>query len=89
MSKSLKVVSLAERLDDSTKWSCVDALRATLKEIEGGIISPESIAIHYYEEDKSGRLRHRFFCAGLTYERHVALLEVAKREAIRDWTGEN
>lgn len=85
MSKNGNVVSLAERMDDSTMWTASDALRDALAEIESGKINPKGLAIHFYEETADGSLVAHWCAADLTYEKHLALLEIAKHRVIDDW----
>ena len=85
MSDLKAVASLAERLDDSTRWTPADAVRDCLKDIESGEINPEHLVIHYYEETEDGRLRPGYYCANVTHESHVSLLELAKLKCIEEW----
>lgn len=82
-------ISLAEArakaADDATLWTPADALRSALRRIEAGEINPSRLAIHYLEAEPDKGQRHDHIVAGLTYETHLVLLEVAKQRLLNDW----
>ena len=84
-------VSLAARraalAGDCKLWTPADALRDALKDIEAGTIAPEQMVIHLFEETEDARWRHHYYAAGVTYQEHVALLEMAKAATLEDWRG--
>lgn len=86
--KSLNKVK-AMKSQDSFDWSVEDCLEQMLEDIRSGEINPECVAIHYYDVSKSrervfGRF-HCFYAAKMTYENHIALLEIAKARVIEGW----
>lgn len=83
------VVSLAEvrafQAGNAELWTPVDALRSLLRRIEAGEVNPERLAIHTIHRDAAGGLTHGFTVAGLTFETHLCLLEIAKQRLMDDW----
>ena len=79
------VLHMAQARDDSTLWIPENALRDLLKRIETGEAKPTALAVHYYERTLTGGRIHRWHASGLTYPEHIALLQVATFESIRDW----
>lgn len=74
---------MAERDEDSTKWTPRDALQHALDEIDGSLV--DGLVIHYHEKQPDGRVLPRYFCADMSHERHVAMLEVAKHVVLQEW----
>lgn len=78
----------AEKTNDSTQWSVLDALEDTVERIKRGELNPECVVCHMWEQgEKAGVKRHTFVAAQITYEQHIALLNVALRRALNDWMG--
>lgn len=82
-------LSLAEaraiREGNAELWTPADALRFLLRRIEAGEVNPERLAIHTIERDSQGGLTHGFTVAGLNFETHLCLLEIAKQRLMDDW----
>lgn len=74
----------ALKFNDSTSWKARDALLDLVKQIDEGL-DVSHIAIHFYERLPEDRRRHHFQCAGITYEGHLMLLEIAKRRLVEDY----
>lgn len=72
----------AEKFNDSSLWSAEDALDDAKERTKGKNVM---LVVHWWEIDEDNRRAHNFSAHNLTHAEHIALLEVAKIEAIDDW----
>lgn len=66
-------------------WSAEDALEACLRDIRSGDLKPEQLVIHLLVPNDEGGRRHHYFAAGVTFEQHIALLNVGLRRTMDEW----
>lgn len=76
---------LAQRTQDNTKWTPRDALVAGVDMIDQGSVDIERLTVHMLVREPDGGESHQFLAANLSYEEHIALLELAKKRALEDW----
>jgi len=76
MSKD-KVISLAERFEDATKWSVEDMLLDALERVRSGEKANKK-AIVLFLDDTEDRYLHGFSQAGMAMSECVLLCEMAK-----------
>jgi hypothetical protein len=62
----------------------IDAVRDCLAQMESGVLNPSRIAIHYMEEI-NGEMAYGAFCAGMGFEEHITMLNVALRDELNDY----
>jgi hypothetical protein len=77
----------AARAANSRLWSAKDMAQALLRDIESGKINPSQIVVHMLNPEADGGLRHHYYAAGIGYDTHIALLNVALRRTIEEWLG--
>ena len=75
----------AVKENDSRLWTPEDMLKAALRDLQAGTIKAESMCIHYYELNQDGGRTHRYYVSGLTFESHIALLNIALHSTIKAW----
>lgn len=84
------VVSLAARradkANDCTLWTPIDALNHAKKEIKEAR-NVQEIMIHWFETNEDGSSTLRFAVAGLSREGLIAKLAFIQHRAIEDWRG--
>lgn len=73
----------ADKAGDNRLWSAEDALENAMKAVKGKDVH---LAVHWFEMTKDGARVHHFSAANATYPEHIALLEIAMYELIRNWT---
>lgn len=82
-------VNLAEaralKKNDSREWTAADLIAAVQRDLVSGEIKPSQIAVHYFEDLPDGGRRHYYYVAGLTFDMHIALLNVALQRVIKEW----
>lgn len=82
-------ISLAEaravNAEDAKLWSPLDALKALIRDIEAGEVSPTWIAVHWLERQEGGNLNYGYSIAGMSRAEHIALLSIAQANAIEGW----
>ncbi len=80
------ILSLADFTKNGALWSPRQMLDAFDADMEAGKIGTVTkMAVHFWEELPDGSLSHRCYQAGMAISEEVALLEVAKLEAIERW----
>lgn len=85
-----KVIGFAEArahaASDARLWTPLEALKALVRDIESGKHNPQHLAIHYIEGDlDKGGGSYGYCIAGLSTTQHIALLEVARTDALKEW----
>ena len=75
----------AQKLNDSTKWTPLDALKWLVAEIEAGRENPASLSIDYYEVASDKSRTHGYVVSNLTRDERIGLLVVAQARAVEDW----
>lgn len=85
--RSLKVVPIARKADNSATWSPEQCIAQFLDDIRSQTIAPTKIMILWFETLPNGNLRpHRWF-ANVSSCEEIAMLELGKHIAIDDWRG--
>lgn len=82
---SAKLVALADRNANCKSWSCADALRQALADIESGEIKPKKLVVLYLEDDENGNVQAMQYVAGMSRSEHIAFMTLKIHEAIEDW----
>lgn len=76
----------AVKASDNRLWSPVEMLQAVIRDIQSGEINPKRIVVHYFEQEEpdKGSIYNAYTC-GVTYEEHIALLNIALEQIIKDF----
>lgn len=74
----------AEKKHDCREWDATDALEDALLALKGNK-NKIKIMIHWWEVQEDGTQDHYARLANLTAAEHIALLEMAKAQAMDDW----
>lgn len=74
----------ANATGDCRCWTPIECLQALIRDLQNGVIQPEQIAIHMMIRTPQG-WRHDYRCAGLSFQQHIALLEVARFKTLQEW----
>lgn len=78
----------ADKADDGRLWEPLDALRATIRDIENGTLKDvDQIAIIYRRKtgDKDRPHINGYSQAGMDRQNHLALVELHKFNLMHDW----
>lgn len=82
-----KVAHIALKKGDSRLWTPLDALKELVRAIEAGEENPEGLVIHWWEE-KRGERDYRYLASKVTFPDHLALLDVAHNQVLKEWSGD-
>ncbi len=85
MPANLKIVPIASKHPSGDAWSPVQLLEEFLADVKAGKIAPIKLSLQYVEVTPAGSWLPRSWQAGCSRSEEIALLEIAKTNAIQDW----
>jgi hypothetical protein len=74
----------AEIKGDSREWTALDCLEDLISEIKEGKVNPKKMVIHFLHEENETEFHH-YSCAGVTYQDHIAILNLALKRVLEEW----
>lgn len=74
----------ADKARNSNLWTPRDALASLVRDIDAGKVNPSRLVVHYVQEAGTHRTHH-YRAAKVTFEEHIALLNVALHDVMTSW----
>lgn len=82
-----KVIQIAHKSQSSKSWSAPVCINDLLERVRPGGDSEgvEQLVVHMIVKNPDGKHVHRWQAMGVSFEQHLALLEIARTCLIKDW----